>query len=111
MGSSRPARTTVRCSSRRRAPASEPSACIRESGSMADAGAPKRPDLPPTLLRRVEPSTPFPVLAETSSDEHSPWPAPPFAWRHAHLAGSGAPQACRIESHGGTVLDGEMLAF
>jgi hypothetical protein len=77
---------------------------------MANAVFPRKADTRPSALRKIEPTTPFPVLLEESV-EQTPWPAPPFAWRHAHSGDTSTAQPCRIESHGGTVLDGEMLAF
>ncbi len=39
------------------------------------------------------------------------WPVPPFAWRHLPPPDNDTPQPCGIESQGGAVVQGEMLAF
>lgn len=55
-------------------------------------------------------STPFPVLF-ADEPERWQWPTPPFAWRHLPLPPHDAVQPCFIESIGGAIVHGEMLAF
>lgn len=63
------------------------------------------------MIRRLpEPATPFPELIVEEAAAHA-WPAAPMAWRHLPPPEDGSAQPCRIESHGATVVDGEMLAF
>ena len=55
-------------------------------------------------------TTPFPVLF-ADEPERWQWPTPPFAWRHLPIPTHDVPQPCFIESLGGSVVHGEMLAF
>ena len=52
----------------------------------------------------------FPLLLDEAAD-HLQWPVPPFAWQQAPVPVNDVTQPCRIESHKGTVVDGEMLHF
>lgn len=56
------------------------------------------------------PLTPFPTLF-TESPERWQWPSPPFTWRHLPAPGNDTVQPCRIESVGGSVVEGELLDF
>jgi hypothetical protein len=62
------------------------------------------------MIGPIEPATPFPTLFVESLGEKE-WPSPPFAWKGVQTPDSMSVQPCRIESHGGTTLDGDMLAF
>ncbi|HEV8689577.1 MAG TPA: hypothetical protein VGQ91_04710 [Ideonella sp.] len=53
---------------------------------------------------------PFPPLIEQTTDRWH-WPLPPFAWRHLPVPDNDVAQPCRIESHGGACVEGEMLGF
>jgi hypothetical protein len=57
-----------------------------------------------------EDSLPFPPLIEQTTDRWH-WPLPPFAWRHLAVPDNNVAQPCRIESHGGACVEGEMLGF
>ena len=54
---------------------------------------------------------PFPTLIDDDASERSQWPVPPFAWRHLPAPANDVIQACRVESRGGTAVEGEMLGF
>jgi len=58
----------------------------------------------------AKPSTPFPVLF-ADEPERWQWPVPPFAWRHLPAPTNDVIQPCFIESVGGAIVHGEMLAF
>ena len=52
----------------------------------------------------------FPPLIEQTTDRWH-WPLPPFSWRHLAPPDNDVAQPCRIESHGGACVEGEMLGF
>lgn len=52
----------------------------------------------------------FPTLLDEAPDPWE-WPAPPFGWQHFSAPVNDDAQPCRIETHSGRVLDGEMLGF
>ena len=53
---------------------------------------------------------PFPPLIEQTTDRWH-WPLPPFGWRHLPAPDNDVAQPCRVESHGGACVEGEMRGF
>jgi hypothetical protein len=56
------------------------------------------------------PSTPFPTLM-LDVDSAWVWPKPPFARSHLMTPLDGGAQPCRIETHAGTEVQGQLLHF
>jgi hypothetical protein len=52
----------------------------------------------------------FPPLLDDATDPLQ-WPVPPYAWQRAPVPVNDAAQPCRVESHKGSVVGGEMLSF
>ena len=56
------------------------------------------------------PSTPFPTLMLDVEDAWV-WPQPPFARNHLMTPLDGGAQPCSVETHGGVIVEGQLLHF